>query len=69
MGRVSEMPELAVAQKLISQIARGWLGTLYLASRAVAGAAVIYAGTIIYGAMERRWFTDGDNLFLLAHHP
>ena len=49
MGRVSEMLELAIARKLMSAVARIWLGALYLASWVVAGAAATYAGTIIYG--------------------
>ena len=49
MGRVSEMLEVAVAQKLMRNIARAWLAALYLASWGVAGAAAVYAGSIIYG--------------------
>jgi hypothetical protein len=49
MGRVSEMLEVAVAQKLMRNIARAWLAALYLASWGVAGAAAVYAGSIIHG--------------------
>lgn len=49
IGRISEMLEVAVAQKVMRNIARAWLAALYLASWGVAGAAAVYAGSIIYG--------------------